>query len=94
MRDFFLFVLLLMDKALLYTVQYSIVSWFEEKLSRKIFFDPQTSVFLSFETKTLKKCSSYVSFVLAFKTIDVQMLFWLVFLKTISKSANIWDLDF
>ena len=94
MRDFFLFVLLLMDNALLYTVQYSIVSWFEEKLSRTFFFDPQTSVFLSFETKTLKKCSSYVSFVLAFKTIDEQMLFWLVFLKTISKSAKIWDLDF
>ena len=42
--------------------------------------------FLSFEIKTEKKCSSYFSFVLALKTLDAQMLFWSVFLKTQKKT--------
>ena len=48
---------------------------------KKLLVDPQKSVFLSFKTKTAKKCSSYFSNVLALKTIDAQMFCWSVFWK-------------
>ena len=48
--------------------------------------DPQKRAFLSFEIKTVKKLSSYFSFVLAIKTIDKNMIFWSVFWKTHKKT--------
>ena len=47
--------------------------------------DPPKKSIFEFEIKTVKKYSSYFSFVLALKIIDAQMLFWSVFLKTHKK---------
>ena len=46
-----------------------------EKNLKKNWLTPQKEAFLSFEIKTVKKCSSYFSFILALKTIDAHMLF-------------------
>ena len=63
---------------------------YKAKAEEKKLVDPQKSVFMSFETKTLKKnISSYFSFVLAFKKIDAQMLFWSIFFKIHSKKLII-----
>ena len=56
-----------------------------KKLWKKIGWPPKRA-FLSFEIQTVKKISSYFSFVLE-KTLDAQMLFWSVFLKTHKKPA-------
>ena len=51
---------------------------------KKKFADPQKSPLMSFETKTLKQIFLHIfnfSFVLALKTVDAQMLFWLIFFK-------------
>ena len=54
----------------------------EKKISEKISLPPKKRIY-EFWNKNLKKnISSYFSFVLALKTIDAQMLFWSVFLKT------------
>ena len=66
-----------------------------EKKIRKKLINPQKKAFLSFEKKTVKKCffifffcfSFLIWFVLALKTIDAQMLFWSVFLKTHKKTV-------
>ena len=41
---------------------------------KKKIVDPPKRAFLSFEIKTVKKCSSYFYFVLALKIIDSQMV--------------------
>ena len=46
-----------------------------EKNFKKNWLTPKKEAFLSFEIKTVKKCSSYFSFILALKTIDAHMLF-------------------
>ena len=53
----------------------------QEKTIYKKLVDLQKSMFMSFETKTLKNSSSYFSFVLALKSIEAQMLFWSMFFK-------------
>ena len=49
----------------------------EKKIPKKL-VDPQKSVFMSLETKTLNKIFIHI-FVLALKTVDAKMLFWSIF---------------
>ena len=51
-----------------------------EKFWTNKLVDHQKSALLSFETKLF--FLQYFSFVLALKTLDAQMLFWSIFLKT------------
>ena len=59
---------------------------FEIWLLKSTILDPQKSAFLVFEENPQKKFSSCFSFDSALKTIDAQMFFWSVFLKTHKKS--------
>ena len=60
---------------------------FEIWLLKSTILDPQKSAFLVFEEKPQNFfSSSCFSFDSAFKTIDAQIFFWLVFLKTHKKS--------
>ena len=51
----------------------------EKIIKKQKLVDPPKRAFLSFEIKTVKKCSSYFSFVLALKIIDAQMFFYQYF---------------
>ena len=62
---------------------------FEIWLLKSIILDPQKSVFLVFRRNPLSKKKKNVSLCFGFdsalKTIDAQIFFWLVFLKTHQK---------
>ena len=76
-------------KASFYIKEQTQKNKFEIWVLKTTILDPQKSAFLFFEEKpTQKICSSCFSFDSALKTIDAQMSFWSVFLKTHLKKAS------
>ena len=62
-------------------------------MRKTIDWPPKKHIF-EFWNKNGKKISSYLSLVLTLKTIDAQMLFWSVFLKTHKKPLLIEKMAF